>query len=144
MRILHQHGRVTDITSGNLLSEGRPPHVESRPEPFPDAAFIETVLNARRNMDDWQEQYGTARTANNLAAVRICTGDLEAALAAYQEAESKLIDMLQEGNPHPKPLTFAGLAMVKYNAAVLFWAAGDLTTTGRSRTTTGWVHTRRS
>ncbi|MGN9811396.1 hypothetical protein ACTMSW_18805 [Micromonospora sp. BQ11] len=108
-----------------LTGEGRPPYVESRSELFPDAASIETVLNARRNRDDWQEQYGTARTANNLAAVHICTGDLEAALAACQEAESKLIDMLQEGNPHPEPLTFAGLAMVKYNAAVLFWVAGD-------------------
>ncbi|WP_430497051.1 tetratricopeptide repeat protein [Micromonospora trifolii] len=86
---------------------------------------MEIALNGRRKMNDWQEQYGTARTANNLAAVHICTGDLEAALAACQEAESKLIDMLQEGIPHPEPLTFAGLAMVRYNAAVLFWTAGD-------------------
>lgn len=114
-----------------LTTDGRDPYVESRPEPFPNAANIETLLRARRNMTDWEEQYGTAVAANNLAAVHICSGDVEAALTALQEAEGKLIDMLHEGNPHPEPLTFGGLAMVKYNAAVVFLVApgndaGDL------------------
>lgn len=131
--------RLTDMTTPSpiieglsgrreflLTADGRDPYVESRSYPFPDAAKIETVLRARRNMTDWGEQYGTARTANNLAAVHICDGDIKAALTALQEAEGKLIDMLHEGNPHPEPLTFGGLAMVKYNAAVVFLtAAGD-------------------
>jgi hypothetical protein len=99
--------------------EGQSPYAKSKPGPFPDAASLETALKFRRKMDDWQEQYGIARAANNLAAVNICTGDLEAALAACKEADVKLFDMLKEGNPHPKPLTFAWLAMVKYIAAVL-------------------------
>jgi hypothetical protein len=74
-----------------LTGEGRPPYVESRSGPFPEAASIETVLNARRNMDNRQEQYGTARTANNLAAVHICTGDLEAALAALRVPKTSSI-----------------------------------------------------
>lgn len=101
------------------------PYVDSRTGLFPEPANIETVLAVRLKMNSWEEQYGTARTANNLAAAHICAGDLEAALWACQVAESKLIDMLHEGNPHPEPLTFGGLAMVKYNAAVLFWVAGD-------------------
>ncbi|MEV4343514.1 hypothetical protein AB0J83_03405 [Actinoplanes sp. NPDC049596] len=108
-----------------LPGEGQPPYAKSKLGPFPNAESLETVLNFHRKKDDWQEQYGIARAANNLAAAHFYTGDLEAALTALREAESKLIDMIQDGNPHPKPLTFAGLAMVKYNAAVLFWMAGD-------------------
>jgi hypothetical protein len=121
---------IVEMNSGQrefLLSSQHPyraPYVASRVEPFPDAASLEKILDVRRHEEHWMEQYGTGRVANNLAAVYMCTGDLPAALEAIQEAEQKFLAMLNENNPYPRPLTFGGLAMVQYNAAVLFRMPG--------------------
>jgi TPR repeat protein len=112
-----------------LLSTGSPfdqPRVASRAEPFPDAESLQTVLRAKRaDTNEW-EQYGTGRVANNLAAVYICTAQLTPALDAIQESELKFAEMLNNNNPNPEQLTYRGLAMVRYNAAVLFRALGDI------------------
>lgn len=36
------------------------------------------------------------------------------------------VEMLNTMNPHPEPLIYAGLAAVRYNAAVLFRIPGDI------------------
>ena len=123
---------IVEGTGGNrefLISSLIPyvaPHVESRGDPFPDAGSIEAVVKARRLDDRWPERYGHGRAANNLAAVRMCTNYLQAAFEAIQEAEQTFLQMLDDNNPYPEPLTLAGLAMVQYNAAVLFRMPGDI------------------
>jgi len=123
---------IVEMNSGQrefLLSSQHPyraPYVASRDEPFPDVASLEKVLDVKRYAEHWMEQYGTGRVANNLAAVYMCTGYLPAALEAIQEAEQKFLAMLNENNPYPRPLTFGGLAMVQYNAAVLFRMPGAI------------------
>lgn len=104
----------------------RAPRVASRDDPFPTAEDLLTVLRAKRHDTTDFEQYGTGRVANNLAAVYIVTNFLMDALEAIQEAEMKFVEMINENNPYPEKLTYAGLAMVRYNAAVLFRAPGDI------------------
>ena len=113
----HSGKREFLLTSTNPY---RAPYVASRSEPFPDAASLELVLKATRSHEQWTEQYGIGRAANNLGAVHICNNHTQAALTALHEAELKFLEMINEGCPYPVELTYGGLAMVRYNATVVY------------------------
>lgn len=102
-----------------------PPHTSSRAEPFPDADNLERVLASRRVMTDPWERYGLGRTANNLAAVYICTGRLQAAYDLTVEADTNFLGMFRDANPYPGSLTLLGLAASKYHASLLFRLQGE-------------------
>lgn len=110
-----------------LASDGHggPLRVRKREAPFPDAAELETVLQAhRRALDGELETYGHGRAANSLAAVYICSGRLAEAWEALSEAESVFVDMIND-SPTPDPPALLGLAATKYNACVLLRRARD-------------------
>lgn len=103
-------------------------YVASRTEPFPDATSLDRVLKAMRSNEQWPEQYGIGRVANNLGAVLTCHYHAQAqpAQKALREAELKFLEMINEACPYPVGLTYGGLAMVRYNVTVLYLLLGDL------------------
>ena len=78
--------------------------------------------------EEWPEQYGIGRVANNLGAVLTCHYHAQAqpAQKALREAELKFLEMINEACPYPVGLTYGGLAMVRYNATVLYLLMSDL------------------
>lgn len=123
---------IVEANSGKrefLLTSTNPyraPYVASRTEPFPDAASLELVLKGTRWNEQWTEQYGIGRAANNLGAVYICNNHTQAALKVLHEAELKFLEMINERCPYPIELTFGGLAMVQYNAVVVYLSLGHV------------------
>ena len=99
--------------------------VEGQDKPFTTEAELERMLGVCRKIytdpqsPDW---YLRPRTANNLAAARLCKDDLANALEALKEAMNGYAEIVDD--PFAERIGMLGLAAVRYNMAVTFDRAG--------------------